>query len=223
MDPVTGLPRSQNSPPAGSFQRIVELSIGSEIEPDAVREGRRLHLAGDNTFVLFGFQFPIGRRAVWTARKTNLAVGPVGAEALCQFQFLASPARLRQGTQRFGCGEVRSRFKLGGSITKQAALHGNRLCQKPREIKGNAFGGSGRAPSSADGPPTKNHLLGYTGHFALPPGLFVASQFSHLRQMLAELWIPARKLRQQFVTNAIAREREMAIRWSLPATAVSAR
>jgi hypothetical protein len=216
MDPVTGLPRPQNSPPTGSFQRSVELSIDSKIKPDAVREGRRLHLPGNNTFVLFGFQIPIVRKAVWTAQEPNLAVGSVGAETLCQFQFLASLARLRQGTQRFGCCEVRSGFNLRGSITKQTALHGNRLGQKPHKIKGNAFGGSGRAPSSADGPPAKKHLLGYPSNLALPPDLFIASQFGHLGQMIAQLWIPGRKLRQQFVTNAIAREREMAIRGVFP-------
>jgi len=148
---------------------------------------------------------------IWTPGQAKLAVGSVGAQALCEFEFLAGLAGLSQGAQCFGCGEVRGGFELSGRITKKASLHGDWLSRKPGEVECDAVGGRCGAASSANRATTKNYLLGRPGDFRLPPGFFVPSQLSHLGEMVSELRIPGRKLWQQFVTNPVAGEREMSI------------
>ena len=44
-----------------------------------------------------------------------------------------------------------------------------------------------------------------------PAGFFVAGEFGHLREVIAEVGIPGFELRQQFVADAIAGEGEMAV------------
>ena len=61
-------------------------------------------------------------------------------------------------------------------------------------------------PPPRTGRPAKNHMIGNTCNFGLPPGFFIASQLRHLRQMIAELRVPGSELRQQFVADSITRK-----------------
>ena len=49
------------------------------------------------------------------------------------------------------------------------------------------------------------------GQFGLPPGLLVAGQRGHLRQVLAQLRVPALQQRQQLVADAVAGEGKVAV------------
>ncbi len=71
----------------------------SHIESDAASKGRRSHLAGDNTFVLFDLMRRVGEPGAGAAGKANFAVGSVSAKSLGELQFLASLAGLSQACE----------------------------------------------------------------------------------------------------------------------------
>jgi len=82
-------------------------------------------------------------------------------------------------------------------------------CRQTSYVDREAVGGG--SASSANWASGQNELRRKTRQFRLPPGFFVAGQFGHVRKMFGQTRIPGFQNREQFVTNAIAREGEMAV------------
>ena len=146
-------------------------------------------------------------------RQPQFAVRAFGAQAMGQFEFLAGSAGERHRAQRLGCGKIGRGAQLRRGVAKQPALQGRRKRGQPRDINARAS----RAASPAARPPPRTGRPGRRicgasrAELRLPPGLFIARQLGHLRQMLAQTRVPALKKRQQLVADAVARKSEVAI------------
>jgi len=89
-------------------------------------------------------------------------------------------------------------------MAQQAALDGGVLRGQSSYVDGDSrFSGAGAA-ASADRTAGEQQLRGEAGDLRLPPGFFVAGQFSHGRQVLADAGVPLLQLRQELVAKAVA-------------------
>ncbi len=188
------------------------IGTACQVERNATRKSRGNHLPGDNTFVPFDFAVQRQRSGCWGSGQAHFAVSTVGAQAPGEFQFLAGLAGQRQVAERFGRRDSR-----GADSSCAAAKRSNRRCKATGSALNRAM--SRAMPSAVvvarppprTGRPRRMTWGGKPGDLGLPPCFFVAGEFGHLRQVIAELWVPGGELRQQFVANAVAREREVAI------------
>ena len=89
------------------------------------------------------------------------------------------------------------RWRAGGSAARRVTIEGKAIA-----------GGSATAPHRAA---VQQQLRCQASQFSLPPGLLVAGQLGHLRQVLAQLRVPALQQRQQLVADAVAGEGEVTV------------
>jgi hypothetical protein len=132
-----------------------------------------------------------------------------GAKAMGHFKLLPCPAGQREGPHGFSFGEIGCGIQLFRRKAQEPALHGNRLSCKPGEIDGGTFAcGATAAPHRTS---VKDQLGSEAREFSLPCGFFSAGQLGHLGEMIAKFGVPGFEQGQELVTDAIAREGEMAI------------
>lgn len=129
-------------------------------------------------------------------------MGALGPEALRQLAFLAGAAGEGELTDGFGGAEVRGRAELGSDVAEDAALECRMQVCKAGQVQGDAF--CRGAATAADGPAGEDELRGDAGQLSGPPGFLAASQFGHLRQVLAQARIPGVERGQQLVADAVA-------------------
>jgi hypothetical protein len=135
----------------------------------------------------------------------------LGAETLGKFELLSGFSGNGEGAEGFGGVEVGAELQERGDVAEDAALEGGGFGEEACDVECDALVGSGGAAPTADWPTTKDQAGGETGHFRLPPGLFVASELGHLDEEPAKLRIPIFELWKKLVTDSIAGEGEMAI------------
>jgi len=202
LDTVAGAPVAQGRGSGGEWS----IAVCRALDAKGDSKGRRLDFARDGDAV-FGDSL-LGACGCFKAQ-AQLARGALGAQALCQFPFLAGTSVKGKTSQCLGCGEIELCTELAGGMAQQAALHGRSKGRQPGYIKGQP--GIGGSATSADRPSRQNQLRGETGEFCLPPGFFVARQLSHLSEVVAEARIPGFEQRQQLMADAVAGEGGVAV------------
>jgi hypothetical protein len=113
----------------------------------------------------------------------------------------ATDAYLAEGFRGF---KTERSAKLGGGVAQQAALHCRRLSGQPDCVDGDGAVRRAGAATSADWTASQEQLLGEAGDFGIPKGLFVAGQFGHVGEMLADTGIPLLQFWQKLVAQTVA-------------------
>ena len=150
--PVAWFPVAQlHWPFGGDSLPLSGLFVGGGGEVKAQAEGGGVDLAGNCARVLGGWVWRSGvgvgdRRG----SQAEFAMGPLGAEALGEFEFLAGAAGERQGAQGLSGGEVGRGAELRGGVAEQPALQGWVERREPGHVDGERVGQAGhRGPAAA--------------------------------------------------------------------------
>ena len=203
-DAVAGLPTAQDGVGGGVGLR----RIGS-VDPQGQAECGSVNFAGDgNRMDGRRIPCPAGGRG---CREAEFARAALGAEAVSQLQALAGAAGEGQGAQSLGGGEIGCGAELLGGTAQQAALQGDRQSGQAGDVDGQRRRERVCPAASAHWAATQQQLGRNAGQFGLPPGFLVAGQICHLRQVLAQAWVPFLEQRQQLAADAVAGEGGVAV------------
>jgi len=143
MNAIPGLPRAQHG-----FQRKAGWGVfagyqGIQADFQTQIPCRNRELSGNYTFVLCGIPFThlLGRRNR-PPGETQFAVRPLDAEALGKLEPLTGPTGEPERSHCLGGWEIQHCSQLLDRITKETALHGDRVRGKLCQIQRHAIGSS---------------------------------------------------------------------------------
>jgi len=138
-------------------------------------------------------------------------VSAFGAETLSEFEFLAGLSSERKFAKGFGGGEVRCGIELRSGEAEDSALESDGFGEQTGDVEGDSVGSGGSTAASPNRPSSEDDRRRKVGNLGLPPCFFVASELSHLGEVIAELWVTAFELRQEFVSDSVAGVGELTV------------